>query len=345
MALPWIFQQLDGPRKRLVLSGASAPHGRRRQSAIVTEKRNARTKTSLYPDSGSRKTRHVFGIEHEPWEFQGRWMDRDLGQGGANVLAEEWKAFLDDRVPIRISWGSIVNFDGFLESITLAREASTDIAYTLHIDIDEDLNASRVIRPAPPLPNPSEATARMMAQIDAAVAPLIRPQKPAIPVSLFDTIADAISVVTGEFGKLANLANEVDDFAAATAAQLDRLLAGIRQGRTALLTLREVYTRVQLDAYAVTRSASDLLETEAAQVQFEATLLAVLASLERMDRETRIARRGTLTYHVTAKDGDTWESIAFAAYGDPDRTDALREANGVSFGDPPVPGRTYMVPR
>jgi hypothetical protein len=346
MALPWILQQLGGQKKRIVLSGWSAPMGRRRESAMVNEKINVRTKTSLYPDSKSaRKTRHVFGIEHEPWELKGRFMDRELGIGGSNAAAAELKEFLRDALPIRVSWGNIVSYDAFLDSVELGREAATDIAYTLHIDVDEDNNAGRSARSVEAPPSPAAVMARVMAQVDASVAPLIRPQKPAIPISLFDKISDAISVVTGAMGAVAGVANDIDDFVSATGAQLDRLVYGIRQGRTAIQTLRGVYTRAQLSTFSTASAATDLLETEAAQVQFEANMLAVLAQLEELDRQAAISKRGKLATHVTARDGDTWESLAFAAYGDPDRTDALRDANGVRFGELPVAGRTYMVPQ
>ena len=64
-----------------------------------------------------------------------------------------------------------------------------------------------------------------------------------------------------------------------------------------------------------------------------------------MDNQAAIAQRGQAATRITAKGGDTWETLSIRAYGAPDKADTLRTANGIRYATPPVPGTSYVVPK
>ena len=79
-----------------------------------------------------------------------------------------------------------------------------------------------------------------------------------------------------------------------------------------------------------------------ANVDVETT--SALAAAQSTDRQAEIAQRGQAATRITAKAGDTWESLSIRAYSSPDKADTLRQANGVRYATPPVPGTSYVVP-
>lgn len=68
------------------------------------------------------------------------------------------------------------------------------------------------------------------------------------------------------------------------------------------------------------------------------------ATLTDVDRKAAIAQRGKVAGTVTARSGDTWESLAARALGGPDKAQSLRDINGIRRGEAPVAGRTYKLP-
>jgi hypothetical protein len=68
------------------------------------------------------------------------------------------------------------------------------------------------------------------------------------------------------------------------------------------------------------------------------------ATLADADRKAAIAQRGKIASAITARGGDTWESLATRALGGPAQAQKLRDMNNVRGGEMPIAGRTYKVP-
>jgi len=165
---PWVFTQLipssgGGARigktflgagvtvdnATIELSGAAAPHGRARIAPITKAGVELRQSVTYYPGNAS-PTRHIFGVKYSPWELRGRFMDSDLGPGGAKAMVEKVFAFIEDQLPCSIAWGDILSATGILEAFEAAPEAEDQWGWTLRFGIDkrdETTSARNVVRP------------------------------------------------------------------------------------------------------------------------------------------------------------------------------------------------------
>jgi hypothetical protein len=297
-------------------------------------------KTIRYPASDGPPTRHVFQAHYEPWELTGRFMDREGGPGYAVAKAKEVADFVRDKQEVRVSWGDIVSYDGFIKWFEAARESEAEIEWKLHILIDED-NLAEPAMPAPAPPSPRDSMLviqqALLSVNDLAGLPSLRP-------TVLDALSNAISTVGAATGALVAAVNQLQSFEQAVAGELQRLRAAIGQARTAVLGLRNLVATTKNDGVSIQRSFSNDVLAGKLFARLDVGTMMALAAMDRLDREAAIVEQGKLKTSYVAKRGDTWESISTRSYGGPEKADELRRANGVRYGEQPQPGRTYQVP-
>ncbi|HEY1697993.1 MAG TPA: hypothetical protein VGG39_37795 [Polyangiaceae bacterium] len=337
----WRFEQLGGDKKTLTLGGYSAPFGRPRQKPVVRDKVSIREKTIRYPGSSGPPTRHIFGDDYEPWELSGRFMDREGGAGYALQKTQEVIAFVRDKQAVRITWGDILQYTGFIKSFDPGREGPGDVEWKMVVLVDDDTQSAPQ-GPSPSRPSPADS----LAAIQAALATtLSAPTMPNLNPNILDALSSLVGAVSGAIGAIANVANQMQSFETALAGDIQRLRAGIGQLRTALLTLQGVVLSARNDAIGIGRSFGTDASSGGLFASIDVETSSALAAAASMDNQAAIAQRGQAATRVTAKGGDTWESLSIRAYGAPDKADTLRQANGVRLAAPPVAGTSYVVPK
>lgn len=340
----WKFTQLDGPKDTLILAGYEAPFGRPRQKAILKDKLTVRQQVTRYPDSIIQPTRHIFGSHREDQEITGRWMDRKLGKGAAQQHVTEWERFVNAKVRIQITWGNILSYKAFIESIETAWESPTEVAWTMRLLIDsKDDDVVARGQTTTPLPD-------KIAQMNTDLAIIGKGSPSRVSVDkiwepdLFDiigTIASKIAIVTSA---IAGLANGFDNLKTATIAQLHQLKAACHQLKTAMNTF-ELALDPPLDTALSSRESESDMKHRNFQFTSSISFNEVLAVIAGILRDIDIAERGNTFTNYTARTGDTWESISQQFYGNVDGAADIRAANGIKFGNLPAPGTKYFIPR
>ncbi len=343
-APPWRFKQLGGDRKELVLADFDAPHGRPRQKPIVVDKITARTYTVHYSGEGP-PTRHIFGDKFEPWELEGRFMDRAGGIGYAARKAAYVKGFVADKQEVTIVWGDQLAARGFIDSFEAGVESAGEIAWKLSISIDaDDLLPQKQTIAEPTAANPQDFTAELEIALNKALIPTsLQPEF--FKGSLFDLLDAAIASVTAPFAAVAQLASQMQSFEKSLIGEIRRFRAGVGQLKTALILFRDTYQDFRSDLAIEGQNAETSLKFWKLQSQSAAATLQAMAILLEADRAAAKAERGKIQGYYQVKDGDTWESISQYIYGSTDRIDDLRTANGIEPGTVPEPGAVYQVPR
>lgn len=336
----WRFEQLAGDKKTLILAGYSAPFGRPRQKAVVRDKVAVREKTTRYPGSSGPPTRHIFGDDYEPWELSGRFMDREGGPGYALAKTQEVLEFVRDKQAVRIEWGDVLSFNGFIKSFDPGREGPGDVEWRMLILIDED-NLADPALPDPAPPSPKDSMAMLQAALQRT---LVADQLPDLHPSILDALSGAVAAVSGAIGSVANVVNQMQSFETALAGDLQRLRAGIGQLKTALLNMQGLILSTRNDAIGIGRSFGSDARCGGLFADIDVETTSALAAAQSMDRQAQIAQRGKAATRITAKGGDTWETLSVRAYGAPDKADTLRQANGIRYAAPPVAGTGYVVP-
>lgn len=342
---PWTFTQLGGAKKSLNLAGRSAPHGRPRKGPVVTDPIKLRTNRVYYPDALGPPTTHIFGVAYDDWELKGRFADADLGAGEAKRVVGEWQVFVADGQEVLITWGDVLTARGLIHKFTPARESEFEVAYTFEIHIDEELG---VLPPRPgAFADPGatsvcEALQRECLEGVGRIPSL--PNAGDLKPSFLDSLDDAVSTVNGLSASLLQIAGEFDTFALGTLDQLERLRAGAAQMRTVVLRIRSTIDTTSNEATMLARSADSDIQWFSARASIDVGSLRMMALLDEIDRQAEIAQRGRIqTVHI-ARRGDSWESVARQAYGGPQGAGKIRDANGVKYGEIPVPGRRYSIP-
>lgn len=340
----WFCQQQGGQRRSLRLAGKSAPHGRPRKGAVVTDAVKLRLDRVFYPDSGGPPTTHVFGIAWEPWELKGRFNDAWLGPGGTKDAIANWQQFVIDAQPILISWGDIVSAEGIVTKFTPGRESEAESTYSIEVEIDTQpgLAATFVMRVAPA---PSEICAALQAELAEGIGSIpTMPNAGDLKPSFLDSLEDLVSDLNSFSAGLINIANDVDSFASGTIDQLERLRSGVAQYRTALNKLRGTIETTENDAALLARDAELEVLWFASRSEIDVSTTRALALLDELDRQAEIAQRGRGATVYVARLSDTWESIARQFYGGPESAGRIRDANGIRYGELPVSGRSYQIP-
>lgn len=362
-AKPWRFIQLEGGNdaKTLELRGWSAPFGRPRQKALTHHAQRTRQSKRTYPGV-SAPTRHIWGEAYEDIVLEGRFMDVELGVNGAKAKVRECQEFKLDNRRIQVEWGDMIGATGLMTEFDPAFESESHVAWRIVIEVDD--NILRVRRPPTVTLN---ATANVLiTQIprDAAplfLAPSLLDQLQGLSNALLDLVDDQVSIVTGAFGQLARAADLITTLEQAGDDELSRLRQGIGQAMTAVITLADLYESIDkadetsaggfLDVESVATISSPWTSDENARLawsrfrlQQAAIMNQVLAEMAELDAQAELAERGLATTMATARDGDTWESLALALYGDVNQATTLRAANGAQYGSLPVVGPIIVPP-
>lgn len=343
MSAIWTFKQLR-TGKELQLYGSIAPYGRPRQGPVVKELIRVNVQSTNYPGSKAPPTRHVFGSSWEPMDLHGRWMTRFITEQGvdANVMANRWTAFVRDELPLRISWGNLASYEGMITELELARESEHEIAWRMNILVDRRLDIStesptRVYRFV------SEDVSSLLDLFEVLYTP---PDLPELTLSIFDyldNIAGLLKGYTAQLVDYANLADELERQSFSTIQSFRGVLANIE---TALTQIQLVASNGVTDAaLLVRRSESDLAWYQYI-LKADVAATNAIAIIRDMDRrlQTSYTRSSGASKFVTALDQDTWESISTRSTGGPDMAGAIREANGIKYGQLPSPGEIYIVP-
>ncbi len=334
------FSQLGGDKLELSLAGAFAPHGRPRQRPVVTDAVSVRNVEVYYPGNNL-PTRHLFGTREEPWELEGRFSDRNGGNGYAQALTEYVKRFVADQQQVRVAWNGIVAANGFIELFEPGRESASEIAWRMTIRIDEDLlRVTRTAQPAEADPKTS------MLNIQAAIAEAwdnALDVPPTLKVSILDALGALIGSINSAVASVAKIVDQFDSFQRGLVSELRRLRAGLRQLRTSVIKAKNAYNDLVAGTALVSNNSDDLLNFWDAQGTTNAAMIKAILEIEKLDAAARDAERGKIKGVYVAREGDTWESIASQTLGSSQRADDIRRANAASGN--PVPGTEYVIPR
>jgi hypothetical protein len=346
---PWVFRQLDGPRKTFTLSGWSAPNGRPRQGAVVRTPQRVRTERTYYPGSDI-PTRHVFGLRYDDVELKGRFRDKDLGgKGSARDKTEELKAFQADAQRVQVTWGSILSFEGFIDEFDPGYEAENDIEWVLRIAVDTPEQPAG-FAPRKPATIPQVSDETLLGAVDK-----IREVRGPLPlrVDVLDLLDDAIDVFTESVGVVRGAVQKFSTFKDATFGELNRAVAGVSALRSAGRALRETFISTVSNAELLAAlgdeeigrfRSEDFIMMGIADATVEEQIRVALDEGAQVERAADMARLGRIKATYAAAPGDAWETISIHFYGGPGRANDLRDANNVGTGERPTPGTEYLIP-
>jgi hypothetical protein len=344
MPYAWKFKQLSGPRKELELTGYNAPFGRPRQKAIYDETIKVRIQTTNYAASKGVPTRHVFGSHWEPMELTGRWMTKAMNglEGGAPFLARDWIEFVRDERQIQMSWGNVASYTGFIEELSIRRESEHEIAWRMKIAVDKnDDIGMRVTNPTP----------TKVVELMADVQLFLKKSKkqlddisPDMSIDLMESLQNLAALANAPSAAFAQIADQIDSFEKATFTTIQKFRNATTGLITSITTMREVVLSTLIDSAVVVRRTEADLKWFRFQLQYDTESMEILSMLREADRLAEVKARSDGSKLVLAKEGDTWESLVLRAGLPLDKANSMRGANGIRFGEKPVPGETYLVP-
>jgi len=349
---PWVLTQLGGFRNTLTLDGRLAPYGRERKGPINTEKLSLRKSRTLYGGSDV-PTTHIFGGKSEPFELHGRFDDRHAGgPGSARKKKIEVKSFWADKQRIRIAWGDVAAWIGFLDQVEFGNEAEHALTWkmTFEIDIDLDIPGDRPLNRYQ-LASPTDYMkgigkyGQFVKSIQAGAFQLpLTSIIASLSQFVTDTISDLISTYTSAFGVLSDLSDTVTSFENALTSDLRRIRAASSQVSSAMLNIQDAFAQFVDDQALTHETGNTAVVYQTTLANAEDDLRVALALLADMDRAAELAERGRVDTMYTAQSGDSWESISKAVYGDVSLAQVIRDANGVRYGQAPVAGQSYHIP-
>ena len=349
---PWVLTQLGGFRNTLTLDGRFAPHGRERKSPIFEEELSLRKTRTRYGGSDV-PTTHIFGGQSEPFELHGRFDDRHAGgPGSAKKKKVEVKNFWDDKQRIRIAWGDVAAWIGYLDKVRFGSEAEHAIVWkmTFEIDVDLDLPNERQLNRYQ-LTSPSDymkGIGKYGKFVDQLKAEAFQVPLTSLIASLSqfvtDTISDLLSTYTSAFGVLSDLSDTVTSFENAIIGDLRRIRAAGSQLSSAMLKIQDAFAQFVDDQALTHQTGNTALIYQTTLANAEDDLRESLALLADMDRAAELAERGRVDTMYTAQDGDTWETISRQVYGNMSLAQVIKDANGIRGGQLPNPGQSYHIP-
>ncbi len=342
--MKWTFKQLEGrpsesPRKTLELDGWNAPFGRPRQGEVIKEIIRSRIQTTRYPGSNV-QTRHAFGTNWEPTEMHGRWMTKAGGKL-AGELADDWIAFVQDERTCRISWGPIVSFVGYIEELELGRESEHEISWRMKLQIDRRDDMKK--RSAPPAFRASEDDIRQINNWMAFSKKLQEPALPDMSTDFLDALDQLAALLNAPAAEMNKLAGRFDDLEKASYATLQHFKGAVTGVRDAVLAFRETVLFAAIDSVMLVRSAESDIAWVKYQLDLDHQTLLIQDQLNLLARQAELAQRNEVSVFVVAREGDTWESISTRASGSPAKAGAIRQLNGIRYGEKPVIGESYLV--
>lgn len=333
------FQQLGGKRHKLQLEGHAAPHGRPRQSPVVTDAIEVRNAEVYYGDDTA-PTRHIFGVKYPPIELNGRFSDRRGGAGFTKAKIEEVKQFVKEQQRVQFVWADVVSVVGLITLFEPARESTGEATWKLTMKVDVDEFANRK-KPVPKTPSPQDFSAHIANMLRDAQG--IIPSVPDLQGSILDAVDSVVNLVTSPVRAFGQVADGMRTFEKASVGELSRITNVVGDLRTATFVMRETYASIAPDVALVRERAESNMQLWQSQTTIEESMRREMAVAADADRAARAARSGRDRTAYVVQGGDTWESIAIGFYGRPGEAAKLQLAND-AIGGQPKPGVKIRIP-
>ena len=341
----WEFRQTGPPNKVITLNDYQAPFGRLRKQPVFPTHFKLRSSEQYY--GGLRiPDRSIFGDKEEPVVLRGRWSDKYLGEGGAVLLWQNFKQFVADAVQVTVKWGQIVAYVGLLDELKVDVEDNANLAWELTFKPDEDLALTKQVPTIDGIPqSPKTSAGTIGDDLDDLVFRVANvPLGDDMLPSFFDQLESLINALRNAEAGFYDATADFQDYTSATNAQIGRLLGTVSSLETAVQNVQDAIDTASVDGILYARTA----ETDFAWIDYKLNndLSAdnLHNELAQMSKQCQLATQGQNTVTTRAQDGDTWESISNRVYGQPDGAATLRSANGITYGQQPIPGQTYNVP-
>lgn len=341
----WEFRQSGPPNKVITLNSYQAPFGRLRKTAIIDTEFELR-ETKVYYGGLRVPDRVIFGDKESPILLKGRWSDKYLGTGGAVALRDEFKQFVADAVPVTVKWGQIVAYAGLCQKLRIAMEDRANLAWELSIEVDEDLNLTKVVPTIDGVPqSPGTSTNNITGDLNDLVFNVTNnPLGDDLSPSFFEQMTSLINALRNAEANFYDVTADFQDYITATHEQISRLLGAISSLETSVQNIQDAIDTATVDGILYYRTAETDYSWLNYKLQNDLSADNLLYELAQMDKQCRLAVQGQNTVTTRAQDGDTWESISNRVYGQPDGAATIRAANGITYGQLPNPGQTYVVP-
>ncbi len=337
----WKFEQLGGEGRTLELAGHAAPFGAPRRGSVVDEEYTLRD-DEVYYDGPGVPTRHIFGERAEPITIHGIWMDRRGGfVGFAKAKKREVLTFFRDKQPVRVTWDDIIGIVGLIKRVRFGNESGAHITWEMEILVDEDLLSPQEQAVIAETRGP----ASFANQIQLAMLDSEELLEPLFKGDIFDSLDSLIGSVNSIAAELRETSEQIDSFANAPFAELRRLRAGLGQFRTAVVNLRRTYDELLANVSIEVNNTTEWQHLWNVQAALSSSTLTALRFAAQAEREAAKAEQGRVKAFYTAREGESWEAISQAVYGDSLHAAEVRQANGVDGGAAPTPGTTYLCPR
>lgn len=340
--LTWIFEQLGGERRKLELTGHAAPHGGARRDSVADEELVLR-ESEVYYDGNSAPTRHIAGERINPIVIKGIWMDRRGGPGFAQAKKAEMKAFFRGIQQVRVSWGSTVSFVGLIRRVRFSNEAEFHVPWEIEFLVDQDLLAGEARLPQLPRAAGPGALVNDLQNAVKDAAHVV--QKPLLMGDRLEVLSSFVTSVNNVSAALRQTAEGINSFANAPFAEIRRFRAGVGQFLSVVTIMRRTVDEISAQMAVENENATEWTRWWDVQAAWSSSALQAIQLAIEADRAAVAAEQGVIRAFYTAREGDTWESISTAVYGDSSRAADIRAANGVEGGAQPNPGTTYFCPR
>src|ERR1019366_9267982 len=159
-----------------------------------------------------------------------------------------------------------------------------------------------------------------------------------------------IPTINTPFAIVFDVCASLSDFETALSSDLVKIGSGLQEVKTGVLGMRDA-TDLLCASAAEPNATQGLFSSpdQIALMRDKATADAATSNLLLLisDMLTQIdaATRGTVGQAHIAQDGDSFESIALAKLGSASGARAIRAMNGVRYGQKPMPGVKYSIPR
>lgn len=333
------FQQISGKRHKLQLEGHAAPHGRPRQSPVVTDAIEVRNAEVYYGDD-TVPTRHLFGVKYPPIELNGRFSDRRGGAGFKKAKVEEVREFIKEQQSVQFVWADVVSVVGIITHFETARESVHECTWKLTMKVDLDEFANRK-KPVPKTPSPQDFSDKIKANFVAGSS--IFHDVPDLGGSIFDAIDSVVNAVTSPVREFNDVASDMKSFAKSTTGELSRITNVVGNLRTATYNMREAFASLPASVALIRENASSNMRLWMTQTTIEESMRVQMAAAAEADRAARAALSGRDKTSYVVHGGDTWESIAVQFYGSPGAAAKLQLANG-AIGGQPKQGLKIRIP-
>jgi hypothetical protein len=339
---PWIFTQLAGDKKTLRLDGWARPFGMPRKGAVVRDGVEVRKRDVYYNGLDARPTRHIFGDKLEPFELKGRFSDRadNNAKGFAKAKTEEVKGFVRDKQPVRVTWGDVIDVEGFISKFSPGREAEWEVEWTMNIDVDFDNFAQRK-RPIPPSFKPADSSMALKLAMEGLADDLSSLSLTGFMSGMVDSV---LGPVNGVLNAIDNFATAVGSFETATFEQITKFEALAGRAADVCKNIGEIVTNAEAGAAMVAQSGEENSRLWAVQSTRQNAVRRAQMILGEMLRQADAAKAGgsaSVAKSVLARGGGTWDTLAG---GDNAAAAAMKDANDVAGGEKPVPGWEYLAP-